>query len=265
MRFFKAIAAAVFALALVGCGGDGAQNGKGGAGGDKNGAGGATAAKVLKVGTNAEFPPFEFVDDKNQITGFDIELLAEFSRRSGIAVEVVNMNFDAIIPALKFGKIDAAISGMSATPQRREAVDFSEPYYATENLFLRRKGDTRLRTRADIAGKKLAVLLGSVQELAGKGVEGAILLPADSVTANIQALKAGRADAVIIDSSIGYGFLRQNADLEAFLVEPDGSDGFAVAFDKGKHAGVVLEFNKQLEAMKKDGTYEKLLKKYELN
>lgn len=247
--FRSAVFAVAMLFALGGCG---------------NSGGSKTELSVLKVGTNAEFPPFEFVDDKNQITGFDIDLLNEFSRRSGVKVEVQNMNFDAIIPALKFGKIDAAISGMSATPQRREAVDFSNAYYSTENIFLRRKGDERLKSPADLDGKSVAVLLGSVQELAAKEIKGAVLLPADSVTANVQALKAGRADAVVIDSSIGYGFIKQNDDIEAFFTAPDGSDGFAVAFDKGKFGELINSFNAFLEEIKKDGTYDKLLEKYNL-
>lgn len=247
--FKSAIFAMAMLFALGGCGNSGDSK---------------TELSVLKVGTNAEFPPFEFVDNKNQITGFDIDLLNEFSRRSGVKIEMQNMNFDALIPALKFGKIDAAISGMSATPQRREAVDFSKAYYSTENLFLRRKGDERLKSPADLDGKSVAVLLGSVQELAAKEIKGAILLPADSVTANVQALKAGRADAVVIDSSIGYGFIKQNDDIEAFFTAPDGSDGFAVAFDKDKFGELINSFNAFLEEIKKDGTYDKLLEKYDL-
>lgn len=103
-----------------------------------------------------------------------------------------------------------------------------------------------------------------MQELAAKEIKGAVLLPADSVTANVQALKAGRADAVVIDSSIGYGFIKQNDDIEAFFTAPDGSDGFAVAFDKGKFGELINSFNAFLEEIKKDGTYDKLLEKYNL-
>lgn len=148
--FRSAVFAVAMLFALGGCG---------------NSGGSKTELSVLKVGTNAEFPPFEFVDDKNQITGFDIDLLNEFSRRSGVKVEVQNMNFDAIIPALKFGKIDAAISGMSATPQRREAVDFSNAYYSTENLFLRRKGDERLKAQPTLTARAWQCCLAQCKSL----------------------------------------------------------------------------------------------------
>ncbi len=249
-KFLVGLVACMVALCVFGCGS-----------GEKSA---TSATKVLKVGTNAEFPPFEFVDSKNVITGFDIELINELAKRSGVKVEFVNMNFDAIIPAIKFGKIDAAISGISATPERREAIDFSDSYYTTENVFIRKKGNNAIKDRESLVGKKVAVLLGSVQEMAGKNVTGAVLLAADSVTANVLAVKSGRAEAAILDSSIAYGFIKQNDDIEAFLSEPDGSDGFAIAFDKGKQTELIAKFNAALKAMKEDGSYAKLIKRYDL-
>ena len=88
---------------------------------------GANAAE-LKVGLNAEYPPFEFLNTQNQITGFDVDLINELGTRLGFEVKLVNMGFDALIPALSTGKINAIISAMSATEQSKKAVDFSTPY-----------------------------------------------------------------------------------------------------------------------------------------
>lgn len=84
---------------------------------------------TLIVGTNATYPPFEFLDDKSEVTGFDFDLMAELSKRIGFKYEVLNMSFDGLIPALKSGKIDIAAAAMSATPARKKAVDFSNAYY----------------------------------------------------------------------------------------------------------------------------------------
>ena len=98
---------------------------------------GANAAE-LKVGLNAEYPPFEFLNTQNQITGFDVDLINELGTRLGFEVKLVNMGFDALIPALSTGKINAIISAMSATEQRKKAVDFSTPYFITQNLYIKK-------------------------------------------------------------------------------------------------------------------------------
>ena len=94
-------------------------------------------ASELKIGSEATFPPFEYIDENNKIVGFEIDLIAELSKRVGFSYKIENMAFDAIIPALKIGKIDIGLSGMSATDDRRKSIDFSKPYYKTQNLFLK--------------------------------------------------------------------------------------------------------------------------------
>ena len=80
-------------------------------------------AAELKFGLNAEYPPFEFIDQSNNIAGFDVEFISELGKRLDFEVRLVNMGFDALIPALSTGKINAIISAMSATSQRKKAVD----------------------------------------------------------------------------------------------------------------------------------------------
>ena len=94
-------------------------------------------SQTIKVGTNATYPPFEFIDEQNKISGFDMDLIDEISKIVGFKYEIVNLAFDALIPALKAGKIDIIASAMSATPVREKAVDFSKPYYNTMNLFIK--------------------------------------------------------------------------------------------------------------------------------
>ena len=81
----------------------------------------AANAQTIKVGTNATYPPFEFVNEQNQITGFDMDLMAEIAKKVGFKFEIVNISFDSLIPALKAGKIDIIAAAMSATPERLKA------------------------------------------------------------------------------------------------------------------------------------------------
>lgn len=221
-------------------------------------------AKVLNVGTNANFPPFEYMDDNAAIVGFDIDLIKELSKRSGFEAKIINMSFDSLIPALKTSKIDIAIAGMSATPDRIKAIDFTDPYYVTENLYLKKLDNSALTSKNELKGKKIGVQIGTVQEITAKTIKDAKVLPVEDPIAAIMMLKNNKVDAVIIDSSVGYGYLKNNTELVEFLKEPDGSNGFAIAFDKNKNTDLINKFNGLLKEIKSDGTYDKLLEKYNL-
>ncbi|WP_103651147.1 transporter substrate-binding domain-containing protein [Campylobacter concisus] len=224
----------------------------------------ALCANELQFGTAANYPPFEYIDENNKITGFDIELIDEISKRAGFSYKIINMSFDGLIPALKAGKINGIISAMSATSDRLKSIDFTKPYYLTENLYLKKKGNDALKAKEELAGKRVGVQQGTVQELAANAINGVKVVPSEDTVPLIMGLKVGKFDAVILDSSIGYGFVKKNPELEAFFKEVDGSEGFSIAFDKGKESALIEKINQILDEMKKDGSYEALLKKYDL-
>ena len=88
----------------------------------------ALADGVLTVGTNAEFPPFEYVDDNGEPDGFDVALIKAIGEKLGVSVEVENMEFDSLVSSIG-NKIDVAIAGMTVTDERKNSVDFSNSYY----------------------------------------------------------------------------------------------------------------------------------------
>ena len=97
-----------------------------------------SGSKVLKLGTNAAFPPFEYVEGKN-IVGFDITMGEKIAKNAGMKLEVMDMAFDSLIPALQAGTIDFIAAGMSVTEERKKNVDFSVPYFASEQVIIVRK------------------------------------------------------------------------------------------------------------------------------
>ncbi len=97
-----------------------------------------SGASSVKLGTNASFPPFEYVDGKN-IVGFDISMGQHIAVKAGAKLEVVDMAFDSLIPALASGTIDFIAAGMSVTEERKKNVDFSDPYYESEQVIIVRK------------------------------------------------------------------------------------------------------------------------------
>ena len=98
----------------------------------------STASEVVKLGTNAAFPPFEYVEGKN-IVGFDITMGQKIAKNAGLKLEVVDMAFDSLIPALQSGTIDFIAAGMSVNEERKKNVDFSDTYFESEQVIIVRK------------------------------------------------------------------------------------------------------------------------------
>ncbi|EAB5282414.1 basic amino acid ABC transporter substrate-binding protein [Campylobacter upsaliensis] len=224
----------------------------------------SNASLSLRVGTAPNYKPFDYKEDA-KLTGLDIDLVNEIAKREGIELTWVEMSFDGLIPALKTGKIDMIASAMSATEDRRKSVDFSDVYYTTKNLYIKKKDNEALNSKEDLEGKIIGVQLGTLQEPAAKAIKDTKVQSNESLSVVIMELKEGKIDAVVADKDVSTGYLKENADLIGFFEEEDGSEGFSFAFDKDKQKEAIEKFNKGLKDLKADGTYEQILTKYELN
>ncbi|EAK0467578.1 basic amino acid ABC transporter substrate-binding protein [Campylobacter upsaliensis] len=224
----------------------------------------SNASLSLRVGTAPNYKPFDYKEDA-KLTGLDIDLVNEIAKREGIELTWVEMSFDGLIPALKTGKIDMIASAMSATEDRRKSVDFSDVYYTTKNLYIKKKDNEALNSKEDLEGKIIGVQLGTLQEPAAKAIKDTKVQSNESLSVVIMELKEGKIDAVVADKDVSTGYLKENADLIGFFEEEDGSEGFSFTFDKDKQKEAIEKFNKGLKDLKADGTYEQILTKYELN
>lgn len=230
---------------LTGCGG-----------GDKKEA----AQKTLRVGTEPTFAPFEFQKEgSKEFTGFDMDLIRAIGKQQGMKVEIQNMGFDALIPALNSGNIDVAIAGMSINDDRKKAVDFTEPYYVSGLVVVVNKDNTAVKGLKDLNGKRIAVQIGTT------GAEKAGKVPDSKVTAfNTNAevfleLKNKGVDAVIIDSPVAAYYLVQGGKDSAKIVgDVMEAEPYGIAFKKGSK--LTAEFNKGLAELKKNGEYDKIYK-----
>lgn len=221
-------------------------------------------AQTLKIGTSANFPPFEYIDTNSTITGFDIDLIDTLSKKIGFEYEIVNMSFDGLIPALKSGKIDMIAAGMSATEQRKKAVDFTDSYYLTKNVFIKNKANDKINSKDDLKGKSIGTQLGTVQEIAIRELKNVKVVTMKDPVTVILALKNTKLDVAVFDSSVAYGYIKENDDIVAFYTEADGSEGFSFAFNKDKNSDLITKINATLLEIKEDGTYDKILEKYNL-
>ena len=220
----------------------------------------APAQKVLRVGTEPSFAPFEFEKKgSKELTGFDMDLIRAIGKKLNRKVEIGNMGFDALIPALKSGNIDIVASGMSITPERKKAVDFSDSYYVSGLIVVVNKDNNSVKGIDDLKGKKVAVQIGTT------GADRAAKIPDVKVStfnANSEVfmeLKNKGVDAVIIDLPVAAYYLTQGGKDSAKLVgKAMDAESYGFAVNKGNN--LAAEVNNALVELKKDGTYDKIYK-----
>ena len=231
---------------------------------ETSGSEGSTGSKTLVVGTSADYAPFEYVDTatSDEIVGFDIDLIKTVGDKLGYDIQVQNMDFNSLITALQADKFDVVISGMTPTEDREKVVDFSVPYYETEQylIFDKEKGYT---TPADVKGGVVGAQISSIQEDLAKelGAEhGFKVENRNLIPELIQELKTGRFDAAVIENIVSENYLSQNGDLAAFPIEVEEPDYKAIVFQEG--SALKAEFDKVIEELTADGTIDELKKKW---
>lgn len=217
---------------------------------------------VLTVGTNAEFPPFEYVDDNGEPDGFDMALIKAVGEKLGVKVEVENMEFASLISSIG-SKIDVAIAGMTVTDERKESVDFSDSYYEAVQYVILPEG-SEIATAEDLKNKAIGVQLGTTGDFIASDIEGATVSQYNKAVDAVNDLINGRVDCVIIDKNPALVF---EGKFEGQITAVDGAqfdfepEQYAIAMPKGD-AALVEQVNKALEEIKADGTFDELVKTY---
>lgn len=224
-------------------------------------AAGATG-DTLTVGTNAEFPPFEYVNDDGEPDGFDIALIKAIGEKLGKEVTVENMEFASLVSSIGT-KIDVAIAGMTVTEERQQMVDFSDSYYEALQYVVV-LADSGIKAAADLEGKNLGVQLGTTGDFIAEEIEGATVSQYNKAVDAVNDLINGRVDAVIIDKNPALVFENK---FEGQVVALDGADfefepeEYAIALPKGD-TELAGQINGALAELKADGTFDELVKEY---
>lgn len=201
----------------------------------------------LIVGTNAEYPPMEWViieDGESKIVGVDVELAQAIADELGVEMTLDNRAFDALIPTLQTQKVDIVIAGMAKTEDRAKVVDFSDPYYkgAGEMSVLKENSD-QFNTMEDFNGKIVGVLKGSIQETYIRDNHPEIEMTSLGGTGELfEAIRAKRIDGALVDTIPMGQYLTQYDDIqrvEGIRIEND-SEGSAVATPKDSEELIAL-------------------------
>lgn len=213
----------------------------------------------LYVGTNAEFPPFEYLD-KGEVVGFDIDLVKAIGKKLDMEIVIKDMAFDGLIPALETNKIDIVIAGMTASDERKMAVNFSNPYYTANQVIILNDNNSDIKTFDDLNGKLVGVMLGFTGDVVVSEMKDVKSKKYNASYAAIMELQNNKIDAVVLDSETALNYVKNNKGLK--LAETSGEpEEYAIAISK-KNSELLNKINTALDELKKDGTYETLLKKH---
>lgn len=228
-------------------------------------AGTALAAAPWKVATEGTFPPFEFYNAQTgELQGFEVDLVHEMAKLMNRDLELVNLGFDAILPAVLSGTVDTGAAGFSITPARQKRVLFTEPFYTSGLTIVVKKGETAIKGFDDLKGKRISVQLGTTSASAAQKIEGAQVTTFNSAGDAILNMLAGNADAVINDKPVTDYILSQNESIASqtkHLPEMATADVFAMIVSK-KNPDLVAEMNKALQTLKENGKFDELHMKW---
>lgn len=212
----------------------------------------------LKLAISAEYPPFEY-KVSGDIRGFDVDLAKLIAKKLGKELVFEDMQFSTILPALQTGHVDAAISMITVTEDRKQSVDFSEIYYF-DGIAAVYKDSQPINSKADLVGKKIACQLGSTMEiwLKKNGFAKQTVAMDNNIQA-IEALKAEHVDVVLVDGAQGNIFSKKNAHLASKIID-QSEDGYGIAMPKG--SPLLPEINQAIQKLKKSGEITKLEEKW---
>lgn len=225
------------------------------------------AAGVLNVATSADFAPFEFhalIDGKDTIVGADIDMVNEIADRLGVEVNILDLDFNAVLTALQQGKADIAVSGISATDERKQTFDFTDNYFTPEQkLVVNKNNESAFDSIESLSGKKVGAQKGSIQEMIVQDqLADSQLVSIAKVPNLVNELKQGSIDGLVLESAVAESYVAQNDDLVITDVALEASEGdsYAIALPKGS-TELQEELNSNLKELIEDGTIDEYVQK----
>jgi len=219
---------------------------------------------TYKVGTEASFPPFEYVEN-GQYVGFDIDLIREIGKLKGFNVEVIDISFDSLIPSLTTGNIDIIAAGMTITEDRQKVVDFTIPYYSGDQSILVRK-DSDFDITVLFGNHKIGVQTGTTGDLwVTEHLSDKNIIPKKNITRYdtfnfaVRDLVNKNIDAIVLDNPVAERFTKTDPVKIVGIIKTEESYGMAVK--KGNKELLNL-LNSGIQELQKNGKLDELIEKY---
>ena len=245
MKKFLKITAIVMVIAMLAafasCGGNGGEKEK------------------LVMATNAEFPPYEYVED-GKIVGIDAEIAALIAEKLDMELEIVDVAFDSIIPGVQSGKYDMGMAGLTVNDERLEKVNFSTSYATGIQAVIVKEGSD-IKTIDDLAGKKIGVQTSTTGDIYATGDYGEEAITRyDNGAVAVQALIADKVDCVIIDNEPAKSYVAANEGLKVLDTEYTVED-YAICFAK-EDTELKDKVDGALKELIADGSVKEVIEKY---
>jgi polar amino acid transport system substrate-binding protein len=227
------------------------------------------AGREITVVTENAYPPLQFLDASGAAIGWEYDAMAEIAKRLNVVVKYENTSWDAMIPAVSEAQYDLGMTGITIKDERKEQVDFSEPYMRSEMLMIVRGDEARFTDAASFAA--IPELLVSAQpgtspfyaaiyNILDGNEENARVIKFETFGAGLEALKAGDVDLTLSDSTAANGYVAASNGGLKIIGEPLASEDFGFIFPKG--SDLVAPMNAAIAAMKADGTMDALNQKW---
>lgn len=256
LKYLLGATAMIAVFGLAGCGEKSSSNAPSNAGSN------SSTGKVLKVGTDATFQPFEWRDENGNYTGFDIDLMNAVSKKMGYDhVEYVNTDFKGLIPGLMSKKFDVIASAMYVTDDRKKTIAFSDTYYPGGLCIMIRKDTNTINDIDDLKGKTVAVQVGtkSAKYLAEKYPE-VNRLEVETNNEMFLSLESSKADAVVTGKPAAEAYSKKSGKVK-ILSNTLTNEQYAYGLRK-EDTTLLSDINKALKEVKADGEYDKIKGKY---
>ncbi|MEI7352903.1 arginine ABC transporter substrate-binding protein, partial [Pectobacterium parmentieri] len=224
----------------------------------------ATAADTIRFASSATYPPFESLDASNEIVGFDMDLAKALCKQMQATCTFTNQAFDSLIPALKFRRYDAVISGMDITPERSKQVAFTQPYYANSAVVIAQKG--KFSDFAAMKGKRIGMENGTTHQkyMHDKHPE-VQTVSYDSYQNAVLDLKNGRIDGVFGDTAVVNEWIKTSPELTTVGEHVTDAEYFGTGLGiavRPDDKALLEKLNNALDAIKADGTYKTINDKW---
>lgn len=228
-----------------------------------NGSGdGYPAPTVIRIATDATFPPFEMVDEATkELIGFDVELIKAIAEKANLQYELINLPFDPMLAGVSECQYDMAIAAITITDERKEQFLFSDPYIDAGQIIVVQDGNTAIKSKDDLAGKILGAQLGTTGEIEAQAIPGTEYKPYDTYDLAFLDLANGQIDAVIADYPTALGFIAKNPGKLMTVGEKFTNESYGIAICKDRSDLLAL-INPALQAVKDEGLINDLAAKY---
>lgn len=218
--------------------------------------------KVLKVGTDATFPPFEFKNEQGEYDGFDIDLIHAVAEELGVEkVEFVDTEFKGLIPGLQAKHFDVIASAMYITEERRETIEFSDPYFPGGLSIMVKKDNDEIQSIEDLKGKKVSVQIGTKSlTFLNENYPEIETLEFEKNVEMFMALETGRADAVVTGRPAALVYAKESGNVKVLDQElTEELYGYGI---RKEDEDLREEINKALKTLRDNGEYQEIVNKW---